>query len=114
MGRVVVAVTVAFWASAALVAVLVAFAWVVPAWRDARSFLDVSGAALTLAMATSAFLFWWELRANRLELHAARRESRDIPLEEGEEWTPKAWLYGLAFALSFFVSWYLLPALLLS
>jgi hypothetical protein len=35
-------------------------------------------------------------------------------VEESEEWTPKAWLYATAFGLSFFVSWYLLPALFLS
>ena len=114
MERVVGAVAVAFWASVALVAVLVALAWIAPDLRDAKLFLDVSGAAFTMAMVTSAFLFWRELRANRQELRAARRESRDIPVEEVGEWTPKAWLYGTAFALSFFLSWYLLPSLLLS
>jgi hypothetical protein len=65
-------------------------------------------------MVSSAILFWQELRANRQESHAVRRESRDISVEEGEEWTPKAWHYATAFGLSFFVSWYLLPALFFS
>jgi hypothetical protein len=68
-----------------------------------------------LAMVCSGLLFWRELRANRQELRAVRRERRDIRVEEeGEEWTPKAWLYATAFGLSFFVSWYLLPALFFS
>ncbi len=114
MERAVGIVTVVFWASAALMAVLVVLSWVAPALRDARSFLVLGGVAVGVSMVTSGVLFWRELRVNRQELYAARRESRDIPLEEGGEWTPRAWLYGLAFALSFFLSWYLLPALLLS
>ncbi len=112
--RVVGVVTLVFWASAALMAVLVMLSGVAPALRDGRSFLVLGGVAVGVSMVTSAFLFWREIRVNRQEMYAARRESRDIPLEEGAEWTPGAWLYGLAFALSFFVSWYLLPALMLS
>jgi hypothetical protein len=35
-------------------------------------------------------------------------------VDEDEEWTPRAWLYATAFGLSFFLSWYLLPALFFS
>jgi hypothetical protein len=51
-------------------------------------------------------LFWQELRN-------VRRKSYVISVEEGDEWTPKGWLYAPAFGLSFFVSWYLLLALFL-
>src|ERR671916_719352 len=74
----------------------------------------LSGASVGLAMVCSGFLFWPEVRANRQQLRAIPRESRDISTEEGDEWTPKAWLYATAFGLSFFVSWYLLPALFFS
>ncbi len=114
MERVVGVVTVAFWASAALWAVLVALSATVPALLEARFFLNLSGASLGLAMVSSGFLFWQELRASRQEMRAARRQSRGIPVDEDGEWTPRAWLYGTACALSFFVSWYLLPALFLS
>lgn len=114
MRRVVGVVTVLFWASAALWAVLVALSWAAPALLKERSFVNLSGASLGLAMISSAFLFWQEVRANRQEFRAVRRQSRGIPVEEGSEWTPKAWLYATAFGLSFFVSWYLLPALFLS
>jgi hypothetical protein len=114
MQRLVGVAKVVFWASATLVAVLVALSWIAPALRDGGFFLNLSGASLALAMVSSAFLFWQELRAGQQELRAARRESRDISVEEGGEWTPRAWLYGMAFALSFFLSWYLLPALFLS
>jgi ABC-type Fe3+ transport system permease subunit len=67
-----------------------------------------------LAMVSSAFLFWQERRAIRQESRAARRESREISVDENEEWTPRAWLYATAFGLSFFLSWYLLPALFFS
>ncbi len=82
--------------------------------RDERSFLHLGAALLTLAMMSSAFLFWGELRADRQVLRAIRRENRDLPAEEGGEWSPKAWLYATAFGLCFFVSWPLLPALFLS
>jgi hypothetical protein len=114
MRRVVGVVTVLFWASAALWAVLVALSWAAPTLLEELFFLNLSGASLGLAMVTSGFLFWQELRAARQELRAVRRENRAIRVEEGSEWTPKAWLYATAFGLSFFVSWYMLPALFLS
>jgi hypothetical protein len=98
--------------------VLVGISWIAPGLRDEQSFLNLSGVsvglAMGLAMVCSGFLFWHEVRANRQQLRAVRRESRDISTEEGDEWTPKAWLYATAFGLSFFVSWYLLPALFFS
>ncbi len=114
MKRVVGVVTVVFWASAALVTALVVLSWAAPGVRDQWSFNLLGGTSVGLAMVSSAFLFWQELRANRQHLHAVRRESRDIPVEEGNEWTPKAWLYATAFGFSFLLSWYLLPALLFS
>lgn len=81
---------------------------------EERFFLNLSGASLGLEMVSSAFLLWQGLRAGRQELRAVRRENRAIPVEEGGDCTPKAWLYATAFGLSFFVSWYLLPALFLS
>jgi type VI protein secretion system component VasK len=102
------------WVCAALIAVLVALAWAAPGLRDEWSFLLLGGAAVVPATACSAFLFWQELRANRQELRDARRESRDVPFEEGAEWTSKVAFYFLAFFLSFSLSWYVLPALLLS
>jgi hypothetical protein len=92
MRRVVGVVTVAFWASAALMTVLVGLSWVAPGLRDQQSFLLLSGVSVGLAMVCSGLL----------------------SAEEGEEWTPKAWLYATAFGLSFFISWYLLPALFFS
>jgi hypothetical protein len=114
MRGVVGVITVLFWASAALWAVLVALSWAAPSLLEERFFLNLSGASLGLAMVSSGFLFWQELRAGRQELRASRRQYRAIRVEEGSEWTPKAWLYATAFGLSFFVSWYLLPALFLS
>ncbi len=114
MRRAVGAARGVLWACAALMAVLVAVAWVAPGLRDERSFLLLGGVAVVPAMLCSAFLLWRELRANRQELRAARRESRDIPFEEGAEWTSKVWFYVLALFLSFSLSWYLLPALLFS
>ena len=112
--RVVGVVTILFWASAALLVAWVMLTWVASGVRDEQSFLYLGAALLVLAMVSSAFLLWQELRASRREWRAVRRESRDIRVEEGGEWTPKAWLYATAFGLTFFVSWYLLPALLLS
>ena len=115
MRRVAGVVTVAFWASATLMTVLVGLSWVTPGLRDQQSFLLLSGVSVGLAMVCSGLLFWHEVRANRQQLRVIRRESRDIRVEEeGEEWTPKAWLYATAFGLSFFISWYLLPALFFS
>jgi len=114
MKRVVGVVTVLFWASAALMTVLVVLFWVAPGLREERSLNLSGGIFVGLAMVSSAFLFWQELRANRQEIRAVRRESRDISVDEDEEWTPRAWLYATAFGLSFFLSWYLLPALFFS
>jgi hypothetical protein len=115
MRRLVRVVTVLFWASVALMTVLVGLSWVAPGLRDEQTFLSLSGVSVGLTMTCSALLFWQELRANRQQLRAVRWESRDIRVEEeGDEWTPKAWLYATALGLSFFVSWYLLPALFLS
>ena len=114
MERALGVVRVLFWASAALMTVLVVLFWAAPGVSAARSFNLLGGAVLGLAMVTSAFLFWQELRANRQELRTFRRESRDIRVEGDTEWTPKAWLYATAFGLSFFLSWYLLPALFFS
>ena len=109
--RVVGIAKILLWACAGLMAIL---SWVAPGLRDERSFLLLGGAAVGPAMVCSAFLLWWELRDNRRELRAARRESRDIPFEEGAEWTSKVWFYVLALFLSFSLSWYVLPALLFS
>ena len=114
MKRMVGVVTVLFWTSAALMTVLVVLFWVAPGLREERSLNLLGGMFVGLAMVASAFLFWQELRANRQEIRAVRRESRDISVEEGEEWTPRAWLYATAFGVSFFLSWYLLPALFFS
>ena|SRR5918997_6623002 len=112
--RVVGVVTVLFWSSATLMIVLAVLTWVVPGLREAWSFNLLGGTCVGLAMVTSAFLLWQELRANRQELRAVRRESRDISVEAGDEWSPKAWLYAIGFGLSFAFSWFLLPALFFS
>ena len=114
MRRVVGAATVLFWASAALMTVLVVLFWVAPGLREERSLNLLGGIFVGLAMVSSAFLFWQERRAIRQESRAVRRESREISVDEDEEWTPRAWLYATAFGLSFFLSWYLLPALFFS
>ena len=114
MQRVGAMVSVLFWAGVALVAVLVGLSWAAPGVRNVWSFNLVGGAASGLTMVSSAFLFWQERRANRQELRAARRESRDISAQDSDEWTPRAWFYATAFGLSFFLSWYLLPYLFLS
>lgn len=114
MRRTVGAAKVLLLACAALMAVLVGVSWAAPGLREERSFLLLGGAAVVPAMICSAFLFWQELRFNREELRAARRESRDVPFEEGAEWTSKVFFYGISFFLSFSLSWYILPALLIS
>ncbi|MDP9411782.1 MAG: hypothetical protein M3R38_17325 [Actinomycetota bacterium] len=114
MRRVVGMMTALFWASAALMAAWVLLSWVAYGVRDERSFLLFGAALLGMTMVSSAFLFWHEHRVGRQELPAVRRENRAIPVDEGGEWTPRAWLYATAFGLSFFVSWYLLPALFFS
>ena len=100
MKRVLGVVTVVFWASAALMAVSVVLSWIAPGVREALSFNLLGGTCAGLAMASSAYLFWQELRSNRQEIRAVRRESRDISVQEGNEWTPKAWLYATAFVAS--------------
>ena len=112
--RVVGIAKILLWACAGLMAILAILSWVAPGLRDQRSFLLLGGAAVDPAMVCSAFLLWWELRDNRRELRAARRESRDVSFEEGAEWTSKVWFYVLALFLSFSLSWYVLPALILS
>jgi hypothetical protein len=114
MKRAVSGMTVAFWTSAALWAVLLALYALAPGLLEERSFLTLSGASLVLAMATSGFLFWQELRASRRELRASWRENRAIRMEDERVWSPRAWLYGIACALFFFLSWFLLPAIFLS
>ena len=114
MRRVVGVATVLFWASATLMTVLVVLFWVAPGLREERSLNLLGGIFVGLAMVSSGFLFWQERRAIRQESRAARRETREISVEEDEEWTPRAWLYATAFGLSFFLSWYLLPALFFS
>jgi hypothetical protein len=95
-------------------AVLVVIAWVAPELHDEQAFLLLGCAAAVPGTVGSAFLFWHEIRSNRRELREARRESRDVPFEEGAEWTSKAIYYGIAFFLFFSLSWYVVPTLLLS
>jgi len=112
--RVVGVAAVLFWASAAFMMVLVVLSWIIPGMREAWAFNLLGGTCALLALVCSAYLFWQELRSNRQMIRAVRRESRDIPVEEGNEWTPRAWLYGIALGFSFLLSWYLLPALFFS
>ena len=114
MQRVISVMTVLFWASVGLVAVLVGLSWLASGVRNEWFFNLLGGAVLVVAMGSSAFLFWQELRTSRQEMRSIRRESHDISAREDEEWSPKAWLYITAFAFSFFLSWYLLPALFFS
>jgi len=102
------------WACAALVVVLMVLAWAAPGLQDEPAMLLLGCAAAVPGMAGSAFLFWQEIRGNRLELRQARSESRDVPFEEGAEWTSKAIYYGTAFFLFFSLSWYVVPTFLLS
>jgi hypothetical protein len=114
MKRVVGVVRVLYWRSAALTTLLVVLSWGVPGVGEEWSFNLLGTTCVGLAMVSSASLFWQELRANRQELRAVRQESRDISLEEGKEWTPKAWLHATALGLSFSLSWHMLPALFFS
>ena len=84
----------------ALVAVLVTLAWAAPGLQDEPALLLVGCVAAVPGMVGSAFLFWQEIRSNRRELRQARRESRDVPFEEGAEWTSKAIYYGIASSCS--------------
>jgi hypothetical protein len=112
--RAVGAARAVLWVCTALVAVLVVIAWAAPGLHDEPTMLLLGCAAAVPGMVGSAFLFWRELRSNRQELRDARRESRDVPFEEGAEWTSKVGFYLLAFFLFFSISWYVLPGLLLS
>ena len=114
MRRVVGVATVLFWASAALMTVAALLSLVAPGLREVWSFNLLGGTCAALAMVSSAFLFWQELSANRQLMRAARRENRDIPREEDNEWTPKAWLYATALGISFLLTWYLVPNVLLT
>ena len=114
MRRAVGAARAVLWACAALIAVLLVLAWAAPGLHDERAFLLLGCAAAVPGMVGSAFLFWHQIRANRREPREARRESRDIPFEEGAEWTSKAIYYGIAFFLFFSVSWYVVPTFLSS
>ncbi len=105
---------VVFWASVALMAVSMGLSWAVPALSNGRTFILLSGPLVVLIMISSAFLFWQERRANRKEMRRILRESREISVKDIDEGTPTEGLYISAFALSFFLSWYLLPALFFS
>jgi uncharacterized membrane protein YbhN (UPF0104 family) len=107
-------ITIVFWASVTLMAVLTILSWAVPGVRDVWTFNLLAGTCAALAMVTSAFLFWRERRINRHQMRATRRESRDIPREDDNEWTPKELLYATALGLSFLLAWYLVPNVLLS
>ena len=111
MRRLVGVTTILFWASASVMAVMVVLAGVASGLRDQWAFNLSSGVAVGLAMVTSGLLFLLELRDIRRESRNVRRENRAVPVEDLGEWSPKAWLYATAFGLSFFLSWYLLPAL---
>ncbi len=79
--RVVGVVAVVFWASAALMMVLVVLSWIVPGMREAWAFNLLGGTCAGLALVCSAYLFWQELRSNRRMIRAVRRESREVPVE---------------------------------
>ncbi len=102
------------WACAVLLAILVVLAWAAPGLQEEPAMLLLGCAAAVPGMVCSAFLFWREISANRRELRDARRENRDVPHEEGAEWTSKAIYYGVAFFLFFSLSWYVVPAWLFS
>jgi hypothetical protein len=112
--RFVSVITVVFWASAALIMVAALLSWGAPGLREVWSFNLLGGTCAALATISSAFLFWRELNANRQRMRVARRENRNIPREDDNVWTPKAWLYATALGISFLLAWYLLPNVLLS
>ena len=105
-------ITIVFWTSVTLMAMLVILSMFVPGLREVWSFSLLGGTCAALAMVTSAFLFWRERRVNRQQIRATRRESRDIPREDENEWTPKELLYAAAFFISFIFVWYLVPNVL--
>ena len=105
-------ITIVFWASVTLMAVLAILSMVVPGLREVWSFNLLGGTGAALAMVTSAFLFWRERRVNRQQMREIRRRSRDIPGEEDNEWTAKQLLYAAAFFISFIFVWYLVPNVL--
>jgi hypothetical protein len=107
-------ITIVFWASVTLMAVLAILSMVVPGLREVWSFNLLGGTCAALATISSAFLFWQELSANRQRMRDARRENRNIPREDDNEWTPKAWLYATALGISFLLTWYLVPTVFLT
>ena len=107
-------ITIVFWASVTLMAVLAILSMVVPRLREVWSFNLLGGTGAALAMVTSAFLFWRERRVNRQQMREIRRRSRAIPGEEDNEWTAKELLYATAFGISFLLTWYLVPNVLLT
>jgi hypothetical protein len=114
MRRAVGAARGVLWACTALLAVLLVLAWAAPGLQEESAMLLLGCVAAVPGMVGSAFLFWHEIHTNRWELRQARRESRDVPFEEGAEWTSKAIYYGIAFFLFFSVSWYVVPTFLSS
>jgi ABC-type Fe3+ transport system permease subunit len=107
-------ITIVFWASVTLMAVLAILSMVVPGLREVWSFNLLGGTGAALAMVTSAFLFWRERRVNRQQMREIRRRSRDIPGEDDNEWSAKDLLYATAFVISFLFVWFLVPNVLLS
>jgi hypothetical protein len=107
-------ITIVFWASVTLMAVLTILSMVVPELREVWSFNLLGGTCAALAMVSSGFLFWREGRVNRQQMRAARREGRDIPREDDNEWTAKQLLYATALVISFLFVWNLVPNVLLS
>jgi hypothetical protein len=107
-------ITIVFWASVTLMAVLTILSMVVPELREVWSFNLLGGTCAALAMGSSAFLFWRERCVNRQQMRAARREGRDIPREDDNEWTAKQLLYATALVISFLFVWNLVPNVLLS
>jgi hypothetical protein len=105
-------ITIVFWASVTLMAVLAILSWVAPGLREVWSFNLLGGTSAALGMVSSAFLFWRERRVNRQQMRTLRRESRDISREDDNEWTPKELLYAAAFFISFLFVWYLVPNVL--
>jgi len=107
-------ITIAFWASVTLMVVLAILSGAVPTLREVWSFNLLAVTCAALAMVSSALLFLRGRRANRQQMRALRRESREIVREEENEWTPKELFYVAAFLISFIFVWYLGPNVLLT